>query len=77
MSADAQSDDEKRDLRGLLGDDYEKASLLKVDEVSELLSLSTRSVYDLRIPRVQLSRGRVRWSLQDVLSFLDDRRQAA
>lgn len=77
MADDAQNDEQLEDLRSLLGDGYESAKLLNAKEVAELLSVSERCVYDLRIPRIQLSRGRVRWSLRDLREFLADRRQAA
>lgn len=77
MAGDAENDEQQADLRSLLGEEYESAKLLDATEVAELLSVADRSVYELGIPRVQVSRGRVRWSLRDLRRFIDDRRQAA
>lgn len=78
VSTESQHDNTEGSLQDLLGEnEYRKAKLLDAEQVADLLSVNERSVYELRIPRISLSRRRVRWSLEDVLAFLDDRRQAA
>lgn len=50
--------------------------LLTAHEVGEQLSLAPKKVYELPIPRVQISKGRMRWMQVDVDEFVEKRRQA-
>jgi len=47
--------------------------LLTAKELAQHLRLPQKAVYDLPIPRIKLSSGRVRWSRADVEQFLAER----
>lgn len=49
--------------------------LLTARELGEQLSLAPKKVYELPIPKVQLSEGRTRWMQKDVDDFVNSRRQ--
>lgn len=58
----------------LVGDGHDPESLLTYEEVAEILALSDpRAVYDLPIPRVRVSKNRVRWRPADVRTFIERR----
>lgn len=48
--------------------------LLTVREVSSILRMHPQRVYKMPIPRILLSRGRVRWHRADILAFIESRR---
>lgn len=48
--------------------------LLRAEEVARILSKPKKTVYDLPIAQVRLGPRTVRWKLQDVLDFIDNRR---
>lgn len=58
----------------LVGDGYDDEPLLTVREVGEMLSVPWKSVYDLPLPRVRITRRRIRWRPADVREFIDRRR---
>ena len=47
--------------------------LLTAKELAQQLRIPQKSVYDLPIPRIKLSSGRVRWCRADVDQFLAER----
>jgi predicted DNA-binding transcriptional regulator AlpA len=47
--------------------------LLTAAEVGRLLTIRTKAVYTLDIPRVKLSTRRYRWRLSDVLTYIERR----
>lgn len=57
----------------LVGDGYDPEPLLTAEEVGEILQVPTKSVYDLPIQRVRVSKGRVRWRPADVRAFIERR----
>lgn len=57
----------------LVGDGYDPEPLLTAEEVGEILSVPTKSVYELSIPRVRIGRRRVRWRPADVRDFISRR----
>lgn len=58
---------------GLVGDGYDVAPLYDAKRVAAILSVPVKSVYELPIPRVRISRGRVRWTPVDVREFIQHR----
>ncbi len=60
----------------LVGDGYDVEPLLTVDDVAAILRVPTKSVYELPIPKVKLSRRRVRYRHADVRGFIDRRTEA-
>lgn len=58
----------------LVGDGYDPEPLLTAKEVSEILRIPERSVYEMTgLPRVRLGVRRVRWRPADVRAFIDRR----
>lgn len=57
----------------LVGDGWDPEPLMTAEQVGEILQVPTKSVYDLPIQRVRVSKGRVRWRPGDVKSFIDRR----
>jgi len=49
--------------------------LLTAVDVGAYLRVSTKKVYELAIPRVELSRRRVRWLESDVLAYVQRHRR--
>lgn len=60
----------------LVGDGYDPEPLMTAKDVGEVLRVPHKAVYDLPIPRVRISRGRVRWRPEDVRSFIENRVQS-
>ena len=62
------------DLRpDLVGDGHDVEPLLTASEVSEILRLPSKAVYELGIPRVRLGPRRIRWRPADVREFIKRR----
>jgi hypothetical protein len=51
--------------------------LMVVKEVGALLRIAPKKVYELPLPRVELSARRVRWLRVDVLAYIRRQRHAA
>ena len=49
--------------------------LLSAAEVAGLVSVSVKRVYELGIPAVRLSTRSLRWQLNDVLTWIEERRE--
>lgn len=74
MSADDERERPPDDHRpDLVGDGWDPEPLMKADEVSEILKVPEKSVYDLPIQRVRVSSNRVRWRPRDVRRFVERR----
>jgi predicted DNA-binding transcriptional regulator AlpA len=58
---------------GLVGDGYDVEPLLTAADVAAILKVPVKSVYELPIPRVKISRRRIRWQPQEVLQFIERR----
>lgn len=56
-----------------VGDGYDPEPLLTAEEVGEILKVPTKSVYELPIKRVRISRRRIRWRPADVRDFIERR----
>lgn len=50
--------------------------LLTALEVAGILRIPAKKVYELAIPRVALSKRRIRWAESDVLAYIERRRVA-
>lgn len=59
----------------LIGDGFDAKRLLKADEVAEILKVPKKSVYNLPIPQVKLSKRRIRWRPEDLETFIERRRR--
>jgi predicted DNA-binding transcriptional regulator AlpA len=59
----------------VVGDEYDVEPLLTAGDVSTVLKLPAKSVYELPIPRVQLGPRRIRWRPADVRAFIAQRTQ--
>lgn len=59
------------------GEPYGGTFLLKRDHVAKILRVHPNHVYDLSIPKVRISKGRVRWAAGDVEAFIAERRGVA
>lgn len=57
----------------LVGDGWDPEPLLTAEEVGEILQVPKKSVYELPIPRVRISKRRIRWRPKDVRQFVEDR----
>lgn len=57
----------------LVGDGYDPEPLLTAEDVGLLLQVPTKSVYELPIPKVRLSKRRIRYRPEDVQEFIDNR----
>lgn len=57
----------------LQGDGYDPEPLLTADEVSEILKVPKKSVYDLPIPRVRIGKRRLRWRPEAIREFVMER----
>lgn len=68
--SDPGSDDHRPDY---VGDGYDPEPLLTAEDVADLLKVPKKSVYNLEIPRVRISKRRVRWRPADVRDFIDRR----
>lgn len=55
------------------GDGYDPEPLLDAEELSEILKVPQKSVYDPPIPRVRVGQRRVRWRPDDVRAFVENR----
>lgn len=55
------------------GDRFDPEPLLDATELSAILRVPLKSVYDLPIRRVRISRRRIRWRPDDVRAFIADR----
>jgi predicted DNA-binding transcriptional regulator AlpA len=51
--------------------------LMTAKEVGALLRIAAKKVYELPLPRVELSQRRVRWLRVDVLAYIRRQRHAA
>ena len=51
--------------------------LMTAKEVGVLLRIAAKKVYELKLPRVELSPRRVRWLRTDVLAYIRRQRHAA
>ena len=58
---------------GLVGDGYDVEPLLTAADVAAILRVPVKSVYELPISRVKISRRRIRWRPQDVQQFIERR----
>lgn len=56
-----------------VGDGYDPEPLLTAEEVGAILKVPTKSVYELPIPRVRISRSRIRWTPADIRDFIERR----
>ena len=56
-----------------IGDGYDSEPLLTAVEVGKILSVPTKSVYELPIPRVRVGQRRIRWQPSDVREFIHRR----
>jgi hypothetical protein len=57
----------------LVGDGYDVETLLTASELAGWLQMDRDEVYLLPIPRIRLSKRRLRWRLDDVRAFLERR----
>lgn len=57
----------------LVGDGHDPEPLLTAEQVSGILSVPVKSVYELGIPRVRVGRRRIRWRPGDVRDFINRR----
>lgn len=55
------------------GDGYDPEPLLTAKEVSEILKVPRKSVYELPIPRVRVGKRRVRWRPEAIRKFIEKR----
>lgn len=56
-----------------IGDGYDAEPLLTAEDVGILLQVPTKSVYELPIPKVRISKRRIRYRPEDVEEFIDKR----
>lgn len=70
-SKDLESPD--ADLSRLVGDGYDPEPLLTAEDVGVILQVPTKSVYELPIPKVRLSKRRIRYRPEDIQEFIDNR----
>lgn len=61
----------------LVGDGFDDIRLLDAEQVSNILQLPKKSVYELPIEKVRLRERTVRWRAEDVRNFVESRREAA
>lgn len=52
----------------------DELQLLRAEDLARMLKKPKKTVYDLPIPQVRLGERTVRWKKQDVIDFIDDRR---
>lgn len=57
----------------LIGDGWDPVPLWDKDRLAEYLGVPPDSCYDLPIPRVRVSGGRIRWRPSDVREFVERR----
>ena len=60
----------------LVGDGYDVEPLLTAAQVAEILSLPLKSVYEMPIRKVRLSKGRIRYRPQVIREFIASREVA-
>ncbi len=54
-----------------VGDGYDIEPLLTAADVSRILRVPAKSVYELPLPRIRLGTRRIRWRPCDVRAFID------
>jgi predicted DNA-binding transcriptional regulator AlpA len=54
----------------LVGDGYDLEPLYNAEEVSAILGVPVKSVYELPVPRVRIGKRRIRWRPADVREFI-------
>ena len=57
----------------LVGDGYDPEPLLTAAQVGEILSVPSKSVYELTIPRIRVGERRIRWRPADVREWIHSR----
>lgn len=65
--------DQEVDLSTSVGDGYDAEPLLTAEDVGIILQVPTKSVYELPIPKVRISKRRIRYRPEDVEEFIDRR----
>lgn len=76
MTIDTTTEEENNptdDEAPLVGDGYDPEPLLTAEDVGLILQISTKSVYELPIPKVRLSKRRIRYRPEDIEKFIDKR----
>lgn len=56
-----------------VGDGYDAEPLLTAEDVGIILQVPTKSVYELPIPKVRISKRRIRYRPEDVEEFIEKR----
>lgn len=56
-----------------VGDGFDAEPLLTAEDVGIILQVPTKSVYELPIPEVRISKRRVRYRPEDVEEFIESR----
>jgi predicted DNA-binding transcriptional regulator AlpA len=62
------------DRPDLVGDGFDIEPLMRAEHVAKVLDVPAKHVYEVAgLPRVRISRGRVRWRPEDVRAFIERR----
>lgn len=60
-----------------VGDGYDANPLLTAADVGIILQVPTKSVYELPIPKVRISKRRIRYRPEDIEEFIESRASEA